>query len=437
MKHLITPNDLSDKEVEELFEDARIFQDLRSNNILEGKLVVTLFFESSTRTRSSFEIAAKRLGAEVVNLEVQTSSTNKGETVEDTVANLNAMKPDAIIIRHKDCGLPASLKTYVDCPIINAGDGKNAHPTQALLDLFTIDQHFEGNIQGKNILIVGDIVNSRVATSNLELLPRFGLNPILVSPPRFQSNSSFRNATHIKEVIDDADIIMSLRVQHERHEVNISKEEQEREKEEYVRDYCITKELVGDRDFLLLHPGPVNRNIDITDEMLNDPRSKVLKQVENGVAIRMAVLKKFILQKENIENKRIKVKSSKGFSLIELIFAIAVIAVIASVAIPKLMGVNSKAKTSTVNGDISTIISSVQSYHMIHKKVDKISDSVTLNPTVWSIADKEVIFKENDKECVKIVVSDSQLTVTIDQTSGDVCSELYNNGVRNEVFALN
>jgi aspartate carbamoyltransferase catalytic subunit len=297
MKHLITPNDLTNEEIEELFEDAKLFKDLKSNNLLDGKIVVTLFFESSTRTRSSFEIAAKRLGADVVNLEVNTSSTNKGETVEDTVANLNAMKPDAIIIRHKDCGLPESLKSYVDCPIINAGDGKNAHPTQALLDLFTIDEHYNGDIEGKNIAIVGDIANSRVATSNLELLPRFGLNPILVAPKRFKVTSSFKTVSNIKDVIDDLDIIMSLRVQHERHEITASPEKQAKQKEKYIKKYCITKKLMGNRDILLLHPGPVNRNIDISDEMLLDQRSKVLKQVENGVAIRMAVLKKFILQK--------------------------------------------------------------------------------------------------------------------------------------------
>lgn len=302
MKHLITPHDLTNNEVFEIFEDAKLFQDLSSNSLLNGKIIVTLFFESSTRTRSSFEIAAKRLGANVVNLEVHTSSTNKGETVEDTVANLNAMKPDAIIIRHKDCGLPESLKSYVNCPIINAGDGKNAHPTQALLDLFTISEHFDGIIKNKKIAIVGDILNSRVAASNLDLLPRFGLIPILVAPERFKVASSFKTVSDIKTVIDELDIIMSLRVQHERHE-NISiKEEQEIKKQEYIKQYCITKELLGERDILILHPGPVNRNIDISDEILLDSRNKVLRQVHNGVAIRMAILKKLILQKCDSNN---------------------------------------------------------------------------------------------------------------------------------------
>jgi aspartate carbamoyltransferase catalytic subunit len=296
MKHLITPADFTDKEIEELFDDARLFNDLTSNNILAGKLIVTLFFENSTRTRSSFEIAAKRLGAEVVNLEVQTSSTKKGETVQDTVANLNAMKPDAIIIRHKDCGLPASLIEYVDCPIINAGSGKDAHPTQALLDLFTIVEHFYGKVKNRKIAIVGDVINSRVASSNLELLPRFGLKPILVSPKQFKMKSKFKSTTNIKKVIDDLDIIMSLRVQHERHNLSLFPEELEEQKRAYAKKYCITKKLMKDRDILLLHPGPVNRNIDISDEMLEDSRSKVLEQVKNGVAVRMAILKKLILQ---------------------------------------------------------------------------------------------------------------------------------------------
>jgi aspartate carbamoyltransferase catalytic subunit len=296
MQHLITPNDFTNDEILALFEDASIFQDLTSNKILSGKLIVTLFFENSTRTRSSFEIAAKRLGAEVVNLEVNTSSTKKGETVEDTVANLNAMKPDALIIRHKVCGLPETLKKIVDCPIINAGDGKNAHPTQALLDLFTIMQHFDGDVENKNIAIVGDILNSRVASSNLQLLPRFGLNPILVAPKIFRVESEFQTVDNIFDVIDNLDVIMSLRVQHERHNFDLLPEQLEEEKQNYAKDYCITSEVMLDRDILLMHPGPVNRNIDISDEMLEDPRCKVLEQVTNGVAVRMAILKKLILQ---------------------------------------------------------------------------------------------------------------------------------------------
>ena len=298
IQHLITTKDFTNKEILKLFDDAKLFLDLQSSSVLEGKLIVTLFFENSTRTRSSFEIAAKRLGANVVNLEVQTSSTKKGETVEDTVANLNAMKPDAIIIRHSDCGLPQSLTKHVNCPILNAGDGKNAHPTQALLDLFTIMEHFDYDVQDKNIAIVGDILNSRVASSNLELLPRFGLNPILVAPKKFHVKSKFKQTKNIKKVLNKLDIIMSLRVQHERHNISLLPEELEKNKKKYAKKYCITKKLLQNKpDILLLHPGPVNRNIDISDDMLNDPRCKVLEQVKNGVAIRMACLKKLILQR--------------------------------------------------------------------------------------------------------------------------------------------
>jgi len=290
MQHLITTADFSKKEILKIFDDASLFEDLTSNSVLDGKLIVTLFFENSTRTRSAFEIAAKRLGAAVVNLEVQTSSTKKGETVEDTVANLNAMKPDAIIIRHSDCGLPASLIEHVNCPIINAGDGMNAHPTQALLDLYTIYKHFDKNIKGKKLAMIGDIKNSRVAASNLKLLPRFGIELILVAPKQFKLPSEFKTTKSIKKVIDKLDIIMSLRVQHERHSKN------EISIENYAKKYCITKEIMQDRDILLLHPGPVNRNIDISDEMLEDKRCKVLSQVANGVSVRMAILKKLILK---------------------------------------------------------------------------------------------------------------------------------------------
>jgi len=296
MKHLITTADFTKKEILELYKDAKLFLDLQSNNILGGKLIVTLFFENSTRTRSSFEIAAKRLGAKVVNLEVQTSSTKKGETVEDTVANLNAMKPDAIIIRHSDCGLPASLINQVDCPILNAGDGKNAHPTQALLDLFTILEHFEYKVKNRKIGIVGDILNSRVASSNLELLPRFGLKPVLITPKEFKIKSKHQTTTDIKKVIDELDMIMSLRVQHERHTHGMLPEEVYERTRKYAKKYCITKKLIKDKDILIMHPGPVNRNVDISDEVLADKRAKVLEQVRNGVAVRMACLKKLILE---------------------------------------------------------------------------------------------------------------------------------------------
>lgn len=292
MQHLIRTSDFSKEEIISLFDDAREFLKFEYNEVLKGKIIVTLFFENSTRTRSSFEIAAKRLGAEVVSLDVGTSSTSKGETIFDTVANINAMKPDAVIIRHSECGLPDKLKDFVDCPILNAGDGKHAHPTQALLDMFTIYEHFEGKTDGKSIAIVGDVRTSRVAGSNKRLLPKFGIDVSFVSPECFRyEGDDFKTYTSLNDVIDNVDIIMSLRTQLERHNQVYFES-----LNEYAKDFCITSEVMGDRDILLLHPGPVNRNVDISDEMLKDPRNKVLEQVTNGVAIRMAALKKLVLQ---------------------------------------------------------------------------------------------------------------------------------------------
>jgi len=228
MRHLITTDDLSSEEIENLFADAESYLLKPPPKLLQNRLVITLFFENSTRTRSSFEIAAKKLGADVVHLDVARSSTKKGETLYDTAAN------DAIVVRHAQSGTPYQISRHVDCAIFNAGDGAHAHPSQALLDLFTIKRHFGSDIEGKKIAIVGDIKNSRVANSNMRLLPRFGLEITLVAPPHFMPET----------------------------------------------------------DFPL---GPVHRNIDIDDAMLADPRCKVLEQVRNGVAVRMAALKKLIL----------------------------------------------------------------------------------------------------------------------------------------------
>jgi len=290
MKHLINTKDFDIQTIEDIFEKAKLFKENGFSTLLKDKLIITIFFENSTRTRSSFEVAAKRLGANVVSLDISKSSSSKGETLFDTAANLDAMEPNAIIVRHKDAGVPKILSNYVNCPILNGGDGAHAHPTQALLDLFTIKEHFKNDIKGKKIAIVGDIKNSRVANSNVELLSRFGLEVIMVAPPHFMPRTeSFRKTHYIDEVIDEVDIIMSLRTQTERHSNQIYAS-----LKDYARDFCITKELVGDRDILLLHPGPVNRNIDIDDAMLEDPRCKVLEQVKNGMFTRAAVLDRLI-----------------------------------------------------------------------------------------------------------------------------------------------
>lgn len=287
---LIQTDDLSKETIEAIYRDAKKFLDGNFYDDLQHKLIITLFFENSTRTKSSFEIAAKRLGATVVHLDVAKSSTKKGETLFDTAANLDAMGPDAIIVRHATSGVPKNITDFAKCSIVNAGDGNHAHPTQALLDLFTIKEHFNGNIEGKKIAIVGDIKNSRVASSNMELLTRFGMEIILVAPDAFMPETNLRHTDDIRNVIDEVDVIMSLRTQTERHDGSVIIPV-----DEYAAKYCITKGLMSDRNILLMHPGPVHRNIDISDEMLLDPRSKVLEQVTNGVAVRMAVLKHLIL----------------------------------------------------------------------------------------------------------------------------------------------
>lgn len=288
-KHLTDTRDFTKEEIEELFKEAEEFLDEKTRDLLKSKLVINIFFENSTRTRSSFEVAAKRLGAEVVSLDVATSSSTKGETLYDTASNLDAMGPDAIVVRHKNAGVPKILSKYVKASIVNGGDGAYAHPTQALLDLFTLKRAFK-KLKGKTVAIVGDIKNSRVANSNIELLPRFGINLILVAPPHFLPNyPKIKSANSLESVIDKVDAIMSLRTQTERH-----KEEIYGSLSDYAVNYKVTKKLIGGREIKILHPGPVHRGIDIADDVLDDERSLVLEQVKNGVAVRMAVLNKLI-----------------------------------------------------------------------------------------------------------------------------------------------
>jgi len=290
MQHLVDTNDFSDAQIEQLLHDAKSFKASRPTQLLRDKLLITLFFENSTRTRSSFEVAAKRLGAAVVHLDPSRSSTKKGESLEDTFANLCAMEPDGVIIRHAENETPRLLANMQTNPVINAGAGNYAHPTQALLDLFTTVEHFNGDIKGKTIAIVGDIVSSRVANSGIRLLTRMGMNVILVAPKPFMPKSNLPQYENLEDILDKVDIIMSLRAQLERHSTPIFDDY-----DEYAKHYCITKERLEERNILVLHPGPVMRNIDISDEMLEDPRCKVLEQVKNGVYIRMAILKLLLL----------------------------------------------------------------------------------------------------------------------------------------------
>ena len=291
-KHLTHTKDLSKNEILQIFSYAQKFLDEKKRDDLVGKLIINVFFENSTRTRSSFEIAAKRLGADVVNLDVARSSTAKGETLFDTAANLDAMGPNAIVVRHNRAGVPKILSNYVKCSIINAGDGAHQHPTQGLLDLFTLIQEWQ-TIENKKIAIVGDIRNSRVANSDIELFTRFGAKVLLVGPPHFLPKTNLPTTSNLKEAVEWADAIISLRTQTERHSSPTFAS-----LKDYAQNFQITKELIKDKNILIMHPGPVHRNIDISDEVLADKRCLVLKQVKNGVAVRGGILK-YLIEREN------------------------------------------------------------------------------------------------------------------------------------------
>lgn len=252
---------------------------------LSNKLVFNLFYENSTRTAMSFAAAAHRLEAAPVFLPVEQSSIKKGETFEDTARTLNAMRPDCIVIRHRENGAPERMTELVDCPIINAGDGTNEHPTQALLDALALKVHL-GRIEGLKVAICGDIRHSRVARSNAKLLPRLGAEVRLAGPPSLVPDDA--PALTIDEAIDGADVVMMLRVQRERLE-----EELGDAPGEYLTRYGLTAErlALAAPNAVVMHPGPMNRGVEIADELADDPeRSLILLQVEAGVAMRMACL---------------------------------------------------------------------------------------------------------------------------------------------------
>lgn len=260
---------------------------------LDGKVILNMFFEASTRTRTSFEMAAKKLGAEVVNWDAAASSLKKGETFLDTIQTFAAMKPDGVIIRHQDYNAPAAVVPHVAFPVINAGDSWRSHPTQALLDALTIRQVC-GGLDGLKIAICGDIAHSRVAGSNIELLSRYCVDLRLVAPPTLQPDPTKALPDNVtvydkfEDGIKDADIIMMLRIQRERMESGMIPSS-----EEYHRDWGLTTEKLDKANpkAYVLHPGPMNRGVEISDGMADDPtRSLVRKQVSNGIPTRMAVL---------------------------------------------------------------------------------------------------------------------------------------------------
>jgi aspartate carbamoyltransferase catalytic subunit len=261
----------------------------RPSGALAGKLVFNLFYENSTRTLMSFATAAHRLGASVVTLPVEQSSVKKGESLEDTARTLNAMRPDALVIRHRENGAPAAVALVMDCPVINAGDGTNEHPTQALLDAAAI-RHRLGRIEGLKVAICGDIRHSRVARSNAKLLPRLGADLRLAGPPELMPDGIPRLS--VDEAIAGADVVMMLRIQRERLEAELGDEPGE-----YLESYGLNAERLSKASpgAVVMHPGPMNRGVEIESAIADDPeRSLITLQVEMGVAVRMACLEMLI-----------------------------------------------------------------------------------------------------------------------------------------------
>ena len=265
----------------------------KKTDLLHGKTVVNLFFENSTRTRTSFEIAAKRLGADVINVPVEHSSTKKGETLLDTVLTLDAMRIDALVIRHAEDGMPQFISGHIKAHIINAGDGKREHPTQALLDALTMIRHKKA-LEGLTIAICGDVARSRVARSNIHLLKKFGASVRVVAPPYFLS-SDYQNLgvaiyNDMQAGLAGVDVVMMLRIQHERTGIDCDFSAQA---QEYIAAYGLNHDKLAwaKPDAIVMHPAPINRGVEITDALADDlSRSVIREQVEMGVAVRMAVM---------------------------------------------------------------------------------------------------------------------------------------------------
>lgn len=257
---------------------------------LAGQVVANLFFEDSTRTRSSFEIAAKLLGAEVLNWTAKGSSTSKGETLLDTVRNIDAMRPVAMVIRHSSSGAPTLVSRHVGCAVVNAGDGTHEHPSQALLDAFTLREAF-GSLEGRTVTIVGDILHSRVARSNLHCLKALGATVVACGPPTMLPEGleelGCRVTSDLGSALEGADAVMMLRIQLERQSESLLPSARE-----YAHLYGLSQARASKlkKGAVVLHPGPINRGVEMGTEVADGPQSVILSQVENGVAVRMAIL---------------------------------------------------------------------------------------------------------------------------------------------------
>jgi aspartate carbamoyltransferase catalytic subunit len=309
-RHLVSIADLDAGEIVRILDHgdrymALVDEPVKKLTSLRGRTVINLFFESSTRTRTSFELAAKRLSAEAINIAGQSSSTTKGESLLDTAENLMAMHPDAIVIRHSFGGAAMMLASHVKCAVINAGDGQHEHPTQALLDAATI-RRAKGKVEGLEIVIVGDIAHSRVARSNILCLAKLGARVRLCAPltliPRGieliggeLTRERVRVVTRLEDALDGTDVVMMLRVQHERFEGEAPRFPNTRE---LSRTFGLSERSLAfaKPDAIVMHPGPINRGVEMSPQVADGPRAVILQQVSWGVAIRMAVLERAILE---------------------------------------------------------------------------------------------------------------------------------------------
>lgn len=305
--HLLSMNDLSRDGIESVLATARKdFLELSKRDIkkvptLRGRTVIDLFYEKSTRTSTSFELAGKRLSADVINVKADTSAVGKGESLKDTVLTLNAYRPDIIVLRHPHVGAPAFISRYTEAHVINAGDGMGEHPTQSLLDIFSLQQEFggfdgegrPGSLEGLKVAIVGDILHSRVARSNIIGFGKMGMKVRLIAPPALLPRKAAALGVEVSHSLDDlagVDVIYLLRMQRERHEgANFLPSLRE-----YISNYCVGLEHVG-RGQRVLHPGPINRGVEIAAGLADSGENLILQQVEAGLAVRMAVMYRIIV----------------------------------------------------------------------------------------------------------------------------------------------
>ncbi|NQZ45009.1 MAG: aspartate carbamoyltransferase catalytic subunit [Flavobacteriaceae bacterium] len=295
VKHLLGIKYLNKSDIDLIFETADHFKEVINRSIkkvptLRDITIANIFFENSTRTKLSFELAEKRLSADVVNFSASQSSVKKGETLIDTVNNILSMKVDMVVMRHPNPGAGIFLSQYVNAAIVNAGDGAHEHPTQALLDTFSIREKF-GEVAGKKVVIVGDILHSRVALSNIFALQLLGAEVMVCGPktliPKFINGLGVKVETDLRKALQWCDVANMLRVQNERMAISYFPSTRE-----YTQQYGVDRELLDslDKEIVIMHPGPINRGVEITSDVADSQQSIILEQVENGVAVRMAVI---------------------------------------------------------------------------------------------------------------------------------------------------